>query len=71
MITANKQGVTSKLGLGPMDWQLPDIGKTITKITNFFLQVMCESKISQLKRVNTLSTNPSIDGEGRVCSIAK
>jgi len=37
-----------------------------TKITVFFLQVMCELKIAQLKRANTLSTNPSIGGEGRV-----
>ena len=35
------------------------------------LQVMCEFKIAQLKRANTLSTNPSIGGEGRVCTIAK
>ena len=27
---------------------------------------MCELKIAQLKRANTLSTNPSIGGEGRV-----
>ena len=27
---------------------------------------MCELKIVQLKRANTLSTNPSIGGEGRV-----
>ena len=42
-----------------------------TNITKFFLQVMCELKIAQLKRANTLSTNPSIDGEGRVSTIAK
>ena len=40
-------------------------------ITKLFLQVMCELKIAQLKRPNTLSTNPSIGGEGRVCTIAK
>jgi len=27
---------------------------------------MCELKIAQLKRANTLFTNPSIDGECRV-----
>jgi len=32
---------------------------------------MCALKIAQLKRANTLSTNPSIGGEGRVCTIAK
>ena len=42
-----------------------------TNITMFFLQVMCELKIAQIKRANTLSTNPSIGGEGRVCTIAK
>jgi len=30
-----------------------------------------ELKIAQLKRANTLSANPSICGEGRVCTIAK
>jgi len=71
-----------------MDWQLPDIGKTIklqnynypentcltsgsTNITMFFLQVMCELKIAQLKHANTLSTNPSMGVEGRGCTIAK
>ena len=29
-----------------------------TNITKFFLQVMCELKKAQLKRANTLSTNP-------------
>ena len=42
-----------------------------TNITKFFLQVMCELKIAQLMRANPLSTNPSIGGEGRVCTIAK
>jgi len=42
-----------------------------TNITKFSLQAMCELKIAQLKRANTLSTNPSIGGEGRVCTIAK
>jgi len=42
-----------------------------TNITNCFHQVMCELKIAQLKLANTLSTNPSISGEGRVCTIAK
>ena len=42
-----------------------------TNITIFFLQVMCELKIAQLKRANTVSTNPRIGGEGRVCTIAK
>ena len=42
-----------------------------TNITNFFLQVMREFKIAQWKRANTLFTNPSIGGEGRVCAIAK
>jgi len=42
-----------------------------TNITKFFLQVMLELKIAQLKRANTLSTNPSIGGEGWVCTIAK
>ena len=32
----------------------------------FFLQVMCELKIAQLKRANILSMNPSIGEEGRV-----
>ena len=32
---------------------------------------MCELKIAQLKRAYILSTNPSIGGEGRVCTIAK
>jgi len=32
---------------------------------------MCELKIAQLKCANTLSTNPSIGGEGQVCTIAK
>ena len=41
-----------------------------TNITKFFLHVMCELKRVQLKRANTLSTNPSIGGEGRVCTIA-
>jgi len=27
--------------------------------------------MAQLKRANTLSTNPTIGGEGRVCTIAK
>ena len=31
---------------------------------------MCELKI-QLKCANILSTNPSIGGEGRICTIAK
>ena len=31
---------------------------------------MCELKIAQLKRANTLSKNPSIGGEGRVCTMA-
>ena len=35
-----------------------------TNITKFFLQVMCELKIAQLKFANTLSTNPSIGEEG-------
>ena len=35
-----------------------------TNITKFFLQVMCELKKAQLKRANTLSTNPSIGGGG-------
>jgi len=30
---------------------------------------MCELKIAQLKRANTLSTNPSVGGEGRVFTI--
>ena len=34
-----------------------------TNITKFFLQVMCELKIAQLKRANTLSTIPSIGVE--------
>ena len=34
-----------------------------TNITQFFLQVMCELKLAQLKHANTLSTNPSIGGE--------
>jgi len=42
-----------------------------TNITNFFLQVLCVLKIAQLKRAYTLSTNPSIGGEGRVCTIPK
>ena len=42
-----------------------------TNITKFFLQVMCELKIAQLKRAYTLSTNPSIGGKGRVCTMAK
>jgi len=42
-----------------------------TNITKFFLQVMCELKLTQLKRANTLSTNPSIGVEDRVCTIAK
>ena len=48
-----------------------------TNIMKFFLQVMCELKIAQLKHANTLSTSPSIGGEvciggeGRVCTIAK
>ena len=41
-----------------------------TNITKSFLQVLCELKIAQLKR-NSLSTNPSIGGEGRVCTVAK
>ena len=41
-----------------------------TNITKFFLQVMCELKL-QLKCANILTTNPSIGGEGRVCTIAK
>jgi len=32
---------------------------------------MCELKIAQLKRTNTLLTNLSIGGEGQVCTIAK
>ena len=32
---------------------------------------MCELKIAQLKHANTLSTNPSIGGEGWVGTIAK
>jgi len=32
---------------------------------------MCELKIAQLKRTYTLSTNPSIGREGRVCMITK
>ena len=42
-----------------------------TNITKFFLQVMRELKIAQWKRANTLFTNPSIGGDGRVCAIAK
>ena len=42
-----------------------------TNITQFFLQVMCELKIAQLQRANTLSPNPSIGGEGRVCTMVK
>jgi len=42
-----------------------------TNITKFFLQVMCELKKAQLKPANTFSTNPSIGGDGRVCTIAK
>ena len=42
-----------------------------TNITQFFLLVMCELKLAQLKSANTLSMNPSIGGEGRVCMIAK
>ena len=42
-----------------------------TNITKFFLLVMCEIKIAQLKRANTVSTNSSIGGEGRFCMIAK
>ena len=42
-----------------------------TNITKFFLQPMFELKIAQLKRANTLSTNPSIGGEGRFCTITK
>ena len=42
-----------------------------TNITKFFLQVMFELKIAQLKRGNTLSTNQSIGREGRICMIAK
>ena len=38
---------------------------------NFVLQVMCVLKIAELKRANTLSTNLSIGGEGRVCTIDK
>mgnify|MGYP007133259808 CR=1 FL=1 len=37
----------------------------------FFLQVMGELKITQLKRAYTLSTNSSFGREGRVCTIAK
>ena len=44
---------------------------TMQNSNYIFLQVMCELKIAQLKRANTLSTNPSIGGEGRVCTIAK
>ena len=40
-------------------------------VTKIFLQVMCELKLAQLKRANILSTNPSIGGEVRVCTIAK
>jgi len=32
---------------------------------------MSELKIAQLKLAHTLSTNSSIGGEGRVCTIAK
>jgi len=32
---------------------------------------MCELKIAQLKRANTISMNPSVGGEGRVRTIAK
>ena len=42
-----------------------------TNTTKIFLQVMCELKIAQIKDANTLSTNPSIGGEGRVCTTAK
>jgi len=42
-----------------------------TNITQFFLQVMGELKIAQLKHANIVSTNLSIGGEGRVCMIAK
>jgi len=35
-----------------------------TNITKFFLQLMCELKITQLKRANTLSMNPSISRRG-------
>ena len=42
-----------------------------TNIMIFSLQVMCELKIAQLKHANTLSTNPSIGGEVRVCTNAK
>ena len=42
-----------------------------TNITKFFLKVRCELKIAQLKGANTLSTNPSIGGEGLVCTFAK
>ena len=42
-----------------------------TNIMKFFLQVMSELKIAQLKLAHTLSTNSSIGGEGRVCTIAK
>jgi len=45
--------------------------KISTNITKFFLQVLCELKIAQLKRANTLSMNPRVVGEGRVCKIAK
>ena len=38
---------------------------------SFFLQVMCELKIEQIKRANTLFTNSSIGGKGRVCTITK
>jgi len=39
--------------------------------TKLFLQVMCKLKIAQLKCANTLSKDPSIGGEGRVCTIAE
>ena len=42
-----------------------------TNITKFFLKVMGELKIAQLKCANTLLTNMSIGGEGQVCMIAK
>jgi len=41
----------------------------ITQKTRALLVVVL--KLTQLKRANTLSTNPSIGGEGRVCTIAK
>ena len=42
---------------------------TSSSTKSFFLQVICELKKAQLKRANTLSTNPSIGGEDRVCVI--